>query len=146
MPAQKIMEGLGLFAMREEVDGAGYLGHEELLAAQRARADFGAFQERLAAEYLRKHRAALLAKQALREDIRALELSTDTGKFSDDEAGLLHRFEHQIGDAVDRLAGKGAMQRELILWFHRTPGAVKALLLAGTLLALATAFGRLLAT
>ena len=140
-----LMEGLGLFALREEVDRAGYLGHDELLAAQQARVDFGAFQERIAAEYLQKHQVALLAKQALREDIRELELSTDMGKFTPEEAALLQRFEIQIGEAIGRLANMNAAYRTFALWFHRTPGAVKALLVAFVILGAAMAVGSLVA-
>jgi hypothetical protein len=141
----KLMEGLGMFALLEDSDGAGYLGHEDAAAVQRARVDFGAFREGLAAEYLQKDAQAELAKQRLRHDIRKIEAGTETGKFSDEEAALFDRYSGDIGEAIDRLASKPGWQRAIILWFFRTPGIIKVVIVAVAIAAIAILFGKVLA-
>lgn len=139
---KKLMEGLGLSAAICDADAAGYLRQEEAVAIQRARIDYGAFCEGLAAEYLCVDGQALLAKERLRRDINQIEVATDTRKFDPDEAALFEQFAAHVDERIDRLAKKNGFQRSFILWFFRTPGIVKALILAAVVFAIAIAIGR----
>ena len=124
------MEALGQSVALADANDAGYLGLHDFAAVQHGRADFGALCEGIAAEYLQSHHEILLAKQALRADIFAIGSKTETGRFSVDEADLFERLAVNIDVAIDLLGSKSGWQRTLILWFFRTPGIIKALLLA----------------
>jgi hypothetical protein len=142
MMRNKLMHGLGMWASLEDFDGAGYLGLEESNAAQSSRIQFGAYSEGLAAEYLRAQGAEALAKQQLRADFQQIGASTDTGNFNDDEAALFERFAEAVDEAIDRLAKKPGWQRTMILWFHRTPGFVKALIFVAVFTVAAIIIGK----
>ncbi|MDR2856676.1 MAG: hypothetical protein LBV50_02380 [Novosphingobium sp.] len=139
---KKLMHGLGMAALVEDADGAGYLGLEDSNAAQQARMEFSAYCEGLAAEYLRANGQATMAKQRLRADICQIGTATDTGRFDDEESALFDRFAVQIDAAIDRLATKAGWQRAMILWFFRIPGFVKAWIFVAVCVAVAILLGK----
>jgi len=126
MASQKtLMDGLGLFAVVETADGAGYLSHNDATAAQRARIDFGGYCDGLAADYLSRFTQPTAAKQALRGDFAAIGSATSSGQFTSDEAGLVERFITEIDKALDRLATKPRWRITLGKVWFQTPTIFK---------------------
>lgn len=130
---QKIMLALGHFATVSDVDTLGYLGSEELAAAQRARFDSAGQQQRLAAEYLHKCRDGQLAKQQLRRDIAEIEADTIDGKFSDEEANLFERFVTELDLEIDRLSKTSESYRAALRLFHKVPAQIWVLSFIATI-------------
>lgn len=141
---KRFMEGLGLSALVAEIDEAGYLDFEQSNAAQRARIDFGAYCEGLAAEYLQVDGQALMAKSRLRADVRRLGSATNIVHLDEEEAALVESFAKQIEETIDRLAVRPVWQRSLILWNFRTPGILKAVLLIAAFTVVAVSIGSVL--
>lgn len=137
---RKLMEGFGQFAMLEDAEGAGYLGLEEGTAIQRARVNFGAYCEGIAAIYLHRHESVSSAKRALRKDFNQIEV--DAGKLSEEEAALSGRFTKLIDETIERLANISSLQRLMILWMFRTPGVVKGLIFVIAFTAIAILLGK----
>ncbi|WP_194953376.1 hypothetical protein [Sphingopyxis solisilvae] len=140
---QKIMLALGHFATVSDMDTLGYLGSEELAAAQRARLDSAGQQQRLAAEYLHKCRDSQLAKQKLRRDIAEIEADTVDGKFSDEEANLFERFATELDLEIDRLSQKSESYRAALRLFHKVPTQIWVLSFIATVVVVAALIAKM---
>ena len=138
---KKLMEGLGMSAVMVDADNEGYLAQQEAMAVQRARTDFRAYCEGLAASFLRDQPEPQQAKSAIKAALR--ELMNPAGNLDLNEAALVENFSIQLVEAVDRVAKMSPWQQTALRLAFQTPSwlkswAIMAILIGLTLLAVQT--------
>ena len=142
----KMNEGLGMSAVMLDADGAGYLGLEDSQAVQRYEMEFALYCHGLATEFLHFYPGATMAKQAASALLEQIGQATDTGKFTDDERGLVDHFATQMYAAIDKESMKSEWRRDLKRIAFRTPPFIRnwvlIIVLSGIVVSIALAFSK----
>ena len=87
-----------------------------------------------------------MAKQAARTSLEEIGRATDTGKFTDDERGLVEHFATQMDAAIDMVATKSEWRRNVNRIVFRTPPFIRnwmlIIVLSGIVVAVGLAFSK----
>lgn len=117
-------------ALLLDVDNAGYLGHEDALAAQRARIDFGVMCQSIALGLLKEARDADDAKAILASHLANLRNSISENGYENEDAVIFAHLQNHIYEALDREDRKSEFRQNFSRFILLLPRLFRWLVLA----------------